>query len=138
MPARALSVFHVTGWEATPYDLDAGDGPHLSRATVRKAFEGDLVGESTAELLLCQADPEDLAAGAGYVASEVVRGTLAGRSGTFVMQHGGLSGGGMAPHTFGHIVPGSGTDGLEGITGTVIGDVAPDGTHTLALDYELP
>ena len=137
MPTRALSVFHVTGWEATPYDQDADDAHHLSRATVRKAFEGDLVGESTAELLMCQADPEDLAAGAGFVASEVVRGTLSGRSGTFVMQHGGLSGGGTAPHTFGNIVPGSGTGELEGITGTVTGDVAPDGTHTLALDYEL-
>jgi hypothetical protein len=138
MPTRALSLFRVTGWEATPYAEDADDGPHLSRATVRKAFEGDLVAESTAELLLCQADLEDLAAGAGYVASEVVTGTLAGRSGSFVMQHGGLSGGGSAPHVFGSIVPGSGTGELEGISGSVNLDVAPDGTHTLALDYELP
>ena len=37
-------------------------------ATVKKSFEGDLVGKSTAELLACQSNEKDLTAGAGYVA----------------------------------------------------------------------
>ena len=71
MTTRAVSSFKVTGWDQTPYGEQA-PGQLLSRATVGKSFEGDMVAESTAELLMCQADQKDLKAGAGYVASELV------------------------------------------------------------------
>ena len=135
MSTRATASFDVTAWDQTPYDDSAG-GPLLARATVRKTFTGDLEATSTAELLMCQSDPQDLAAGAGYVASERVTGRLHGREGTFVLQHGGLSGDGE-PHTFGHLVPGSGTGDLAGIRGTM--EIAQDasGAHTLTLEYTL-
>lgn len=136
MSVRATASFEVTGWDQEPYG-DGGDGPSLSRATVRKAFTGDLTGDSTAELLMCQADTSDLDAGAGYVASERVTGRLGGQDGSFVMQHWGVSGGGQAPRSFGHIVPGSGTGALEGISGEVEISVAADGAHALTLDYEI-
>ncbi len=136
MTTRATSSFKVTGWDQTPYDQDV-PGPHLSRATVRKTFEGDLVGESTAELLMCQADPADLGAGAGYVASERVVGQLGSRTGTFVLQHWGLSGGGHPEQTDGHVVPGSGTGELTGLSGKVEIIVDTKGSHTLALDYDM-
>jgi hypothetical protein len=135
MSTRAIASFDVTAWDDAPYDEPA-DGPRLARATVRKAFRGDLEGESTAELLLCQSDPSGGAAGAGYVASERVVGRLGGRSGTFVLQHGGLSGGGEAPRTFGHVVPGSGTGGLAGLRGTAEISRDADGKHTLTLEYD--
>jgi len=91
MPSRATASFDVTGWDQAPYGEQDAAGPRLSRATVRKSFRGDLVAESTAELLMCQADPSDLSAGAGYVASELVTGRLAGREGRFVLQHWGVS-----------------------------------------------
>ena len=100
----AVSSFDVTGWDETPTSAPA-EGPRLSRASVRKVFRGDLDGESVAEVLLCQSDPAE--SGAGFVASEVVTGRIDGREGTFVMQHGGLMGGGEPPRTFGSIVPGS-------------------------------
>jgi hypothetical protein len=103
---------------------------------VRKTFRGGLEGESVAELLMCQADPSDLAAGAGYVASERFEGRVDGRAGSFVMQHGGLSGEGT-PRTFGHIVPGSGTGDLAGLRGAVEIAVDADGNHQLILDCEL-
>jgi hypothetical protein len=131
---RVVAEFKVTGWDQAPHDEQVA-GPRLARATVRKAFEGELKGTSTAELLMCQADPANLAAGAGYVASERFVGRLRDRTGSFVMQHWGLSGNGGAPRTAGHVVPGSGTDGLAGLTGTVEIVVAPGGGHTLALDY---
>ncbi len=134
---RAVSSFEVTGWDQSPYG-EAGAAPSLSRATVDKRFTGDLEGESTAELLMCQVDPGDLGAGAGYVASELVSGRLGDRRGTFVLQHWGLAGGEAGERTGGHVVPGSGTDGLAGLSGTVQISVGPDGSHTLTLDYELP
>ncbi len=135
MTIRATSSFQVTGWDQTPYGEES-EGPLLSRATVRKSFRGDLTGESTAELLMCQADPSDLAAGAGYMASERVVGRLGDRSGSFVMQHWGLSSS-AGERTGGHIIPGSGTDELAGLSGTVEISVSADGAHTLVLDYDI-
>ena len=133
MATRATASFDVTGWEPTPYD-EGVDGPQLSRVKVRKTFRGDLVGESTAELLMCVNDPKDLAAGAGYVVSERVIGSLAGRQGSFVLQHWGVSGGGKPPTASGHVVPGSGTGQLAGL----VGSISQDGEkkHTLVLDYD--
>lgn len=135
MTVHATAAFDVTGWDQTPRE-GVPSPPHLSRATVRKTFRGDLTGESTAELLMCQADPKDLTAGAGYVASETVIGTLGGREGRFVIQHWGLSGP-DGQQTGGHVVPGSGTGDLTGLTGTVEIAVGADGTHTLMLAYHL-
>ncbi|MEE9207341.1 MAG: DUF3224 domain-containing protein [Gemmatimonadota bacterium] len=135
MKIHATSSFDVTGWEQASYD-DGVAGPALSRATVRKAFTGDLSGDSTAELLMCQADTSDLGAGAGYVASERVTGRLGDREGTFVIQHWGVSVGGNQS-AGGHVVPGSGTGDLAGLTGDIVISVDPAGAHTLTLDYEI-
>jgi hypothetical protein len=102
--------FEITGWDQTPYD-EGAPGPELARATVRKRFSGGLEGTSVAELLLAQGP-----GGSGYLASERVEGTLAGRSGTFVIQHGGV-GDTTGQHAFGHVVPGSGTGELAGLRG---------------------
>jgi hypothetical protein len=54
--------------------------------------------------------------GAGYVASERINGTLEGRQGTFVIQHGGLANG-DDQSTFGAVVPHSGTADLARLCG---------------------
>ena len=137
--SRAVASFEVTGWDQGEPESDAGaaGGPTLSHATVLKRFGGDLVAESEARLLMCQADVADITAGAGYIAREVVRGALGGREGTFVMQHWGLSADGRE-RTGGQIVPGSATGDLKGLTGSVEIAVDGDGAHTLTIDYELP
>ena len=122
--------FDVTGWD--PAGSDAPEtGPELSRIGLEKTFTGAFEGTSTGEGLFCgMADPS---AGAGYVVSERLTGQLEGRSGSFVVQHGGLMAPGEPPRSFGNIVPGSGTDELTGITGTM--EIGED--HTLTLTYEL-
>lgn len=127
--------FDVTGWEPTPY----GDstGPALSRVSVRKSFTGGLEGKSSAELLMCQADPKDYSTGAGYVGSEQIDGKLAGKRGSFVIQHGGIMGPGVdEPTISGNIVPGSGTGELAGIRGSVNITQSVDGQHRISLDVE--
>lgn len=136
MTNSALSSFDVTGWDEKPYN-DPASGPRLSRTTVSKKFTGDLEAESTAELLMCQASAADLKAGAGYVASEQVQGTLAGLKGSFVLQHGGVIVGGKTEKTFGHVVPGSGTGQLKGLIGDAEIAVDADGRHTLTLFYQI-
>jgi hypothetical protein len=78
---------------------------------VRKRYLGELEGTSVAEVLTAQG-PD----GQAFVAIERVDGRLAGRAGTFVLQHGGLIGEGE-PRAFGHVVPGSGTGELHGLRG---------------------
>jgi hypothetical protein len=73
--AHASATFEITGWDETTY-AEAADGPKLSRATVRKIFRGDLVGESTAELLMSRAADD----AAGYVALERITGSVGGRA----------------------------------------------------------
>lgn len=133
MTTRATATFQITHWEQTPYHESA---PALARAMVAKTFTGDLVGTSTAELLLCGGG-ESAAGGAGYLAHEYVTATLSGRSGTFVLQHGGLSGGGGEPASFGAVVPGTGTGGLEGLVGEARFQHDENGA-VLTLDYDLP
>jgi hypothetical protein len=112
------ATFEITGWEQAPYD-EPGDGPPLTRATVRKRYGGALEGESVAELLTCG----ELA----YIANERVTGALDGREGTFVLQHGAWEGG-----QWGFVVPGSGTGALAGLRGEARLDHG-----RIALDYEL-
>lgn len=102
--------FDVTGWEEATYDQPA-EGPPLARATVTKRWSGPIEGTSTAEVLTAVG-----AAGRGYVASERVVGALEGRSGTFVIQHGGI-GDDVSDHAFASVVPGSGTGELVGLRG---------------------
>lgn len=137
MSTRTTASFDVTAWDQAAYD-EPSDAAHLSRATIRKTFRGPLEGESVGEALLCQADAKDYLAGAGYVVSERVTGTLDGRSGSFVMQHGGLAGPGIEPHTFGHIIPGTGTGDLAGLSGTVEIGRDAEGAHSITLRYDLP
>jgi hypothetical protein len=110
MPQTVTATFEITGWDEARYDEPA-EGPPLARATVRKRFSGALEGTSVAELLTAQGP-----GGSGYLASERVDGRLDGRSGTFVLQHGGV-GDETEQHAFGHVVPGSGTGELRGLRG---------------------
>ena len=106
---RSEVTFAITGWDQAAYDEPA-EGPVLARATVRKRFSGALEAESVAELLMCGE--------VGYVANERVTGTLDGRAGTFVLQHGATLDPDGSAFQFGTIVPGSGTGELTGLRGT--------------------
>lgn len=133
---KIVSDFEVTGWDTLPYG-EEGEAPLLSEAHVVKRYHGDLDGEGRVRLLMCRASAEGPLENAGYIASEQVSGTLGGREGTFVLHHWGIAGAGEAPRTAGHVVPGSGTGELAGLSGTMEIRVDAEGGHTLALDYEI-
>ena len=129
----AVASFAIEGWDEDVYDAPA-EGSALARATVRKRFTGDLAGTSVAELQMVKARPDS---GEGYIATERVTGTLHGRAGTFVIQHGGFSLGDGEMTQFGHIIHESGTGELTGLRGT--GRYQHDANGAvLTLEYELP
>src|SRR5215208_4109857 len=105
MNTRAVATFENLAEEQTAYDT-AEQGPTLFRATLQRRFQGDLVGESVAALLICPCAPDQV----GYVGADRFVGRLGEREGSFVFQHGGaIERGVLRP--FGYIVPGSGTGG---------------------------
>jgi hypothetical protein len=111
MKGRATGTFEIQHWDEQPYQ-EIGDGAKLSRASVTNAFQGDIEGEGTLEYLMMYPDAES----ASFVGHERVVGRLGGRAGSFVLQHTGSYGDGMAQGTF-VVVPGSGTGGLRGLRG---------------------
>ena len=89
--------------------------PELGRLGIDKDFRGDLVGTSRGEMLAVN----DASAGmAVYVALEKVEAELAGRSGTFWLAHRGTIHGEASTLDVA-VVPGSGTGGLSGLTGSM-------------------
>ena len=124
--AKAIGSFEV---RLAP--LAAHEGS-IGRMTIDKEFHGDLEGTSRGEMLSAMTSVQG---SAGYVAMEKVTGTLAGRSGTFVLQHTATMHRGV-PSLSITVVPDSGTEGLTGIRGT-FNIIIADGKHAYELDYEL-
>jgi hypothetical protein len=135
MTSTALITVSGKTWDEKK--IAETDSVHaVAAATFTTEYRGDLVGESTAGLLICyvDGDPADPHSLVGpYTGYEHVRGTLAGRTGTFVMATSGNHAGGVA-RTDVRIVDGSGTGELAGISGS--GHYAADAMeYTLTLDY---
>ena len=125
----ARGIIEVT-MEAEPPFLEQ-DGIKLQRTAVHKEFSGDLVGRSEAQMIAAYtATPGS----AGYVSIEHFTGSVAGKSGSFVLQHHGLMAKGDAELTV-IIVPDSGAGELDGISGTLEID-NDDGRHSYVLEYE--
>ena len=104
-----MGEFQVTAWEEGTFD----EQTQATRVTIHKTFHGDIEGTSVAEMLAAGAE-----GGRGYVASEYFTGSVQGRKGTLLIQHGGIDDG-VAPYTFGNIVPNSGTGELTDMRGTI-------------------
>src|SRR5580704_6440683 len=111
---------------------DEGGGAALGRMLIDKDFHGDLEGTSQGQML---AHSTAVEGSAGYVAMEVVDGKLAGRKGTFVLQHSGTMAHGSQQLSV-SVVPDSGTGQLVGLAGSMTIVIA-DGKHSYEFDYTL-
>jgi len=127
---HARGTFDVKMNPQTPED-NVGD-PTIGRLALDKQFHGDLEATSKGQMLATSGNVEG---SAGYVAIERVTGTLAGRTGTFALQHTGLMTRG-APQLTILVIPDSGTDGLASLAGTMTIDIV-DGNHSYNLEYTL-
>lgn len=132
MSNRAAGTFEVSVNPEPSYEGLEG-GIVLGRLSLSKQFAGDLQGSSVVQMLSAGTAVKG---SAGYVAIERVVGTLAGRSGAFVLQHSGTMARGQATLTV-SVVPDSGTDGLAGLDGRMTIDIV-DGKHFYKFDYTLP
>ncbi|QBQ39314.1 DUF3224 domain-containing protein [Pseudoduganella plicata] len=141
MTAIAASAPAIAGTEiAGTFDIALRLVPEVraagdtrARMTFTKTFQGPLAGTSDGEMLTA-GKPEQGAA--GYVAVERFDGTLAGRRGSFVLQHSGTMLHGRDSLLV-LVSPGSGTGELAGIAGTMRIDTRGGG-HRYTFDYDLP
>lgn len=128
MPHHAHGTFTVNVQPLTPSPAEG-----LGRFSINKQILGDLEATTTGEMF-SGGDPRQGIA--GYVAIEVVTGTLGGKHGSFALQH-------MAtmdqsvPRMQVIVVPGSGTGELKGISGDFTIKIEK-GQHFYDFDYTLP
>ena len=128
MLKKASGTFEV---KLSPQDQGA-DMP-LSRMTIDKEFQGDLVGTSKGQMLA--ASSGNVKNSAGYVAIEKVTGKLDGRSGSFYLQHNGTMTRGVGELTI-TVIPDSGTDELVGLRGKM-NIIIAEGKHSYEFEYTL-
>ena len=128
MSTLATGTFEVTLSPQSP--AGAAGEPAVIRRD--KEFTGDLEGTSAGQMLAARTAVEG---SAGYVAIEQVTGTLAGRSGSFTLQHSGTMNRG-APTLSVTVVPDSGTGELIGLIGSMTLERA-NGQHSYRFEYTL-
>eukprot|EP00040_Diaphanoeca_grandis_P021913 m.117206 g.117206 ORF g.117206 m.117206 type:complete len:142 (+) comp28564_c0_seq1:311-736(+) len=117
----------------TPLTLENVEvGSNLGRMSIDKQIAGDLVATTKGQMLSARTAVKG---SAGYVAIEVVSGTLHGKQGTFVLQHTGSMNRG-APSLSVHVVPDSGTGELAGLEGDFKIDIV-EGKHLYEFKYIL-
>jgi len=112
MKTRADAVITVHQYQPAAYDEPAV-GSALTRIHVEESFSGDMTGDGVAEFL--QAARAD--GPASFVGIERVTGTVAGRSGTFLLQDAGTVQDNIVSGEW-FVIPGSGTGELAGLRGT--------------------
>lgn len=127
---------HISGSfdvKLSPQPTGDQEEPSIGRMLIDKIFHGDLDAVSRGQML---AHMTSVKGSAGYVAMEKVTGSLQGRKGSFVLQHSGTMNRGDASLIL-NVVPDSGTDELEGLTGSMTITIT-DGEHFYGFEFHLP
>lgn len=128
MISKASGTFSVK-LELQPATAQA-DAAVIGRRSLEKSFQGDLEASSFGEMLSVMTAVDGSMA---YVALEKVNGTLAGKHGSFILQHASQMVRGQ-PFQSIRVVPDSATDELIGLDGEMRIDVK-DGEHFYVFEY---
>lgn len=128
MKLHATGAFEV---KTTPLPPDASRPGAFPRLGIDKTFTGDLVGTAAGEMTAFQS-----ASGSAYVALDRFAGSVLGKQGAFLLTHvGTMRPGAMQLEV--KVVPGTGTDALTGLEGTLT--IRNDaGAHSYVFEGSLP
>jgi hypothetical protein len=129
MTTHASATFEIKAWDEKPYEEFDG-GRKMTRAHVKKSFQGDIEGESAVEYLMTYGEDGS----AHIVGMERIVGRLGERSGSFVLQHQGTFESGIVNVTLA-VVLGSGTAELRGLSGNGAFTVGHTSPFPMTLDY---
>ena len=131
MKKSANARFAIKSWDEKAYS-EGQDLPRLTRARVTKTFTGDIEGEGQVEYLMMYRSDGS----ATFVGLERFVGTISGRTGTFVLQRGGVFENGEAKESY-SVIPGSATGELQGLRGDGRSAVGHGTEHPFSLNYDL-
>jgi hypothetical protein len=129
MQASGTFIVKIT---PMPVEENVGD-PSIGCMSLHKEFQGDLEATAHGQMLATSTGVEGSAA---YVALDRVTGALRGRNGSFSLAHRGVMNRGT-PELSICVVPDSGTNELEGLTGTLSIRIE-DGKHFYDMEFSLP
>jgi hypothetical protein len=131
--STATGSFDLADWQDEI--LDKQSTAVLGRSTSRKTYQGDLTGEAALNMLSVSGPVAgaDEPQGIAYVALERVTGTLAGRTGSFVLLHRADPTGFTIT-----VVAGTADAELAGLTGELTITHNADGSRGYTLEYQLP
>jgi hypothetical protein len=128
MSGKVSATFEIASWDESPFDEGTGVAK-LTEALVEKTYSGDIEGTSTTKWLMAY-DPDKTAT---FVGLERIKGTVAGKNGSLVVQHNGEFKDGSADATLTIV---SGTNELKGATGSGTFKADPAGSVTLDLSTD--
>jgi hypothetical protein len=131
MKRTANARFAIKGWDEKPYS-EGPDLPKLVRASVSRAFTGDIEGEGQVEYLMMYRTDGT----AAFVGLERITGRIGGKSGSFVLQRTGVFEDGEAKESYA-VIPGSASGELRGLAGDGTSSVGHGMEHPFVLHYEI-
>ena len=131
MKQTANGRFAIQSWDEKPYS-EGPDLPKLTRASVKKAFTGDIEGEGQVEYLMMYRRDGS----ATFIGLERITASVGGKKGTFVLQRAGVFEDGQAKESY-SVVTGSATGELQGLRGEGTSSVGHGMEHPFTLSYEL-
>ena len=122
------NTFQITNWDEQSY-LEFEDGVKYSKASIKKQYQGQLLGEGQLEYLMSYHNNGH----ATFVGMEHVTVVIDGKQGSFTLQHKGSFKEGIASSTF-EILPESATGDLKGLTGR--GSFSTGHSMTVEFDFQ--
>jgi hypothetical protein len=133
-PKEIPMTHHAHGtFTVNVHPLNPAPAEGLNRFSIDKQIHGDLEATTKGEMF-SGGDPSQGAA--GYVAIEMVTGTLNGKHGSFALQHFATMDQ-SGPKMQVIVVPGSGAGELKGISGAFTIKIEA-GKHSYDFDYSMP
>lgn len=132
--AQATAVYSTQAWDRKPWPAAANEGPglKLGRVEMVHSYVGDIEGQGQLQYLFAFDE-----SGGRFVGLEKVVGSIAGKSGSFILQFTGTTVNDRLQQVL-TVVPGSGTGELSNLSGQATMDCdAHQEQYTLVLDYTL-
>jgi Protein of unknown function (DUF3224) len=131
MAAHADGTFTVASWDENTYQELTGK-TKLTKARMGFRLEGGLEGDLICDTFMYYREDGT----AEYTGLQHFTGMVAGRQGTCVMVADGTYDGHAARSSW-RVIPGSGTGGLAGLTGSgeSVSSAPPGGTYSLSYDF---
>jgi len=131
MAVLATGTFTVTAWQEDTH-TELGGKAKITKAQMGFRLAGDLAGDLVSDTVMYYREDGT----AEYTGLQRFSGEIGGRSGTCVMVADGGYDGGVARSAW-RVIPGSGTGGLAGLTGSGSSEASaePPGSYTLDYDF---